>query len=464
MFRIGITILIALAIATVAAGFSVVGLQSLFVGTIVGVTAMGIAIEAGKVILLSLAHHFWAKINLIEKSLFTMLIAALMLITSLGIYGYLQSGYDVVRTQVEQHQTNINQYESNITDNRKRIDAIVNGEVVTLDIDTANENIKNKKSQIDNQIKIESDELKNINESLLAQINSIDTKIETIKTGLRNDIATEQKQIDLYGDKLANMDTEIQKLMDLGSGGLFKTNGIKKADKLREAQKSERMSIDAKIKERQQSISQLRVDAKNRIDSMIKSADKLREQTTANKSLASEKIDKLKIELDKYVVEQNKNIKEASAALKQKDADNEVIVKKLQDANTKLSEKITNSKLAIASTDIGTYKFVSDLTGLSQEQVVNMFIFLLIFVFDPSAVYMVLLSNRMIKEYKKPIKKTNSENTPEPLGESIVTKDPIVDTEPEVIPEDTKESGVIADEIKDVKNGDVIFTKSNNNG
>lgn len=90
-----ITLLMAIAISTVAAYFSVVGLAALFAATFIPVVIMGSALELGKLVAVQWLHDNWSnpEVNWLHKSYLIIAVGALMLITSIGIYGFLSKGH-----------------------------------------------------------------------------------------------------------------------------------------------------------------------------------------------------------------------------------------------------------------------------------------------------------------------------------------------------------------------------------
>lgn len=93
MLFIILLILTTTSIAGAAAFFSVYGLAHTFSGTFWSVVWMGGSLEAGKLVAASFAYRFWSNINWALKSFLIVSVAVLMLLTSVGIFGYLSSGY-----------------------------------------------------------------------------------------------------------------------------------------------------------------------------------------------------------------------------------------------------------------------------------------------------------------------------------------------------------------------------------
>ena len=75
-------------IAGIAAYFSVIGLATIFAGAYMGVIVMASALEFGKLVTAAFLHLKWDRLNYFKWYLVTAVVT-LMLITSLGIFGYL---------------------------------------------------------------------------------------------------------------------------------------------------------------------------------------------------------------------------------------------------------------------------------------------------------------------------------------------------------------------------------------
>lgn len=80
-------------ISVTGATFSVMGLTKLFSGAPIAVGIMAGALELAKLVSASFLHRNWQQLNLIMKIYLTSAVAILMLITSMGIFGYLSFAY-----------------------------------------------------------------------------------------------------------------------------------------------------------------------------------------------------------------------------------------------------------------------------------------------------------------------------------------------------------------------------------
>ena len=85
----------ALLVAGCAAYFSVLGIATLFSGHFWSVVIMAGSLELGKLVSTSFLYRYWKKTVWFLKIYMIAAVLVLMGITSLGIYGYLSSGYQV---------------------------------------------------------------------------------------------------------------------------------------------------------------------------------------------------------------------------------------------------------------------------------------------------------------------------------------------------------------------------------
>src|SRR6056300_889387 len=102
MFAIIITFISAISISAIAAGYSIIGLATLFAGATLPIIAMGSALEVGKLVAASWLYNNWRN-ALVPKSIKAYLTGAvivLIFITSMGIFGFLSKAHlDQVKPQ-----------------------------------------------------------------------------------------------------------------------------------------------------------------------------------------------------------------------------------------------------------------------------------------------------------------------------------------------------------------------------
>ena len=123
-----LTLLVALAISTVAAYYSIVGLMAIFAGAKLAIAIMGVVLEIGKLVVASWTFQNWKTSPVSIRSYFIVSVVVLMFITSLGIFGFLSRAHieqssptvlleervDRINLKVEQKTTQINRYQSRL--------------------------------------------------------------------------------------------------------------------------------------------------------------------------------------------------------------------------------------------------------------------------------------------------------------------------------------------------------------
>ena len=83
----------ALALSSVAEYYSIMGLMAIFSGSPIAIAVMGIVLGVAKLVITSWLYRNWVKTPLYLKTYFVGAIAILMLLTSMGIFGYLSKAH-----------------------------------------------------------------------------------------------------------------------------------------------------------------------------------------------------------------------------------------------------------------------------------------------------------------------------------------------------------------------------------
>ena len=90
----------ALSVSGSAAFYSVFGLSKLFAGASTEVIIMAGSLEVAKLVTASLLYQYWDEINKVLKYYLSTAVVILILITSMGIYGFLSSAYQETFNQL----------------------------------------------------------------------------------------------------------------------------------------------------------------------------------------------------------------------------------------------------------------------------------------------------------------------------------------------------------------------------
>jgi hypothetical protein len=86
-------LIVAVLISAIAAYYSVVGLTAIFAAAVVPVMIMGGALEAGKIVATVWLHNNWQRVGMAFKLYLIPAIIFLMLLTSMGIFGFLSKAH-----------------------------------------------------------------------------------------------------------------------------------------------------------------------------------------------------------------------------------------------------------------------------------------------------------------------------------------------------------------------------------
>ena len=121
----------ALSVSVSAAFYSVSGLSKLFAGASLEVIIMAGSLEASKLVLATLLHQYWKELNKFLKVYLSGALVILVLITSMGIYGFLSAAYQetaskagIVDTQIEFLQQKVNFFQEDVDRYDREIERI----------------------------------------------------------------------------------------------------------------------------------------------------------------------------------------------------------------------------------------------------------------------------------------------------------------------------------------------------
>jgi hypothetical protein len=192
--------LTAVAIALVAAFFSVYGIATLFAGAFALTAFMASTLEIGKLVAVTYLYRYWTKTKTWLAAYLSIATLVLMLITSMGIFGYLSAAYQKSSLEFKAGQEKI---------------TMVEGQKTYL-----TDKISQAKSRIDTLNKMRALQESRMNESLTnafltrspVQFKQLqDQTAEMIKTADAN-ISTEQGTIQKTTDDIAKLDQQVNEM------------------------------------------------------------------------------------------------------------------------------------------------------------------------------------------------------------------------------------------------------------
>jgi len=147
MLTIIITFISAISISVIAAGYSIMGLATLFAGAVVPIIAMGSALEVGKLVAASWLYNNWRN-KLVPRTIkmyLTFAVIVLIFITSMGIFGFLSKAHldqvqptssneiriELIDKQIVQQEKIIDRAENTLEQLDKALDKYIDMEYVT---------------------------------------------------------------------------------------------------------------------------------------------------------------------------------------------------------------------------------------------------------------------------------------------------------------------------------------------
>jgi len=123
MFLSYITLAVALSLSVIAAYYSIAGLTAIFAAAVIPIIVMGGILEIGKVVVTLWLHEYWSRCRLLMKLYLVPAVAVLMLITSMGIFGFLSKAHSDQSLVSGDVQAKIAVYDEKIKTAKDNIDA-----------------------------------------------------------------------------------------------------------------------------------------------------------------------------------------------------------------------------------------------------------------------------------------------------------------------------------------------------
>ena len=369
-------------------------------------------LEVGKLLTASWLYRYWNETSIMLRTYLTAAVVILMVITSIGIFGYLskaasdQAGDigDAVAV-VERIDAQIDREENKIALIEDRILGIGGSVDISASIE-AQEDIRDGAwARVQGDIDYNQEQIENVREQLKVDIAQQDSRLA---------------ELDKAVNELRAKGVEV---VTLDEGGLFqgaeteKIDYIAQANELRASQQVERDEIKA---EKQS----LRDTATADINVFQTAIDNYRQQAQDDINGANAEINRLR----------NQSSTQADDNINKINAFNEDIDAIYANIVTLKDEKFdAESKIRNLDREVGPIKYLAQLIYGSEErdvldQAIRLFILMLVFVFDPLAVMLVIAANQTLLRYGINLESSGppvppKEPDPKPDVEVITDKD-----------------------------------------
>jgi len=341
-----LTLISALSISVIAAYFSIIGLATIFPGSIEAVIAMGAALEIGKIVAAIWLHKNWNTAPTTLRVYLFGAIVVLMGITSMGIFGFLSKSHIEHEQHAEQAAALVAQVETKIDREKQYI---------------ARQKELIQKSEDKNQ---------NLSDKSAENIHLEQKKIDQLTAQLEKDIALDSKMLAPIQERINQLNDELNAVQNK-PGGLFSNKKKDVENKIAE-QASEREQLASKKKDIEDRISKYR----NETSTLISD---IRKRIQEYQNIGFEKPEDAEEKIEKY----NSNI----ASAQEKIDALEVEKFDLDDGSRQLEAEVGPIKYVA--------ELIADFTGMNFDigKAVRIVIIILIFVFDPLAVLLVLAAH-----------------------------------------------------------------------
>ena len=424
LFIAWLTLLTALTISGVAIYYSVSGLAAIFSAAVIPIIIMGGVLEVSKLVTAVWLHRFWGIATWWLKTYLSIAVVVLMLITSIGIFGFLSKAHDTASGNATEAIATVTRIDGQIAreENRieileDRINGLQSGEGfdVSSSISQQQEIISGARGAVQADIDYNQTQITAINERL-------DRDLEALETSLTADIQVQT-------DKLVPLDDLVASYRDEEDTGFInRTDNRGEAERVLQEQKPERDAIAAEItrlrdsardreaelrreasvavREAQGNINDYRAQTQETVDSATAEINRLREQSNSSQDDDLAQIDEWNVTID--------NIYNTIDSLRDEKFESEQAVR-------------------LVESEVGPIRYIAEFfTGTEDadasllETAVSWLIMVIIFVFDPLAVLLLIASQYTFEQRRKEnpsLEKSEIDDGPEPLRESIVNQE-----------------------------------------
>ncbi len=385
-----ITFVTAIAIAGIAAWFSIVGLMAIFAASALPVALMAGSLEVGKLVAASWVYRNWKRAPLLLKTYLTIAVVVLMFITSMGIFGFLSKAHleqaaegEATTAKIERIADDIARFEIVIERTEKKI--------AKLENETSNDS-----TDINAQIDAEQQRMDNA----YARIQpAIDEQLEIIKleqAGSEDQVKSYTAQINRIDDGLAKLQTYADNIEDV--------NNVKKIQAMVGTKVDGRYGY--RTANAVEEYIETQIIEKNKLIAIIEDIRKSANTDVIDE--AREEIKRLRAMADREIQNAQDNINRLRGQLNRlDDIDNTeeitILVQKVSSTEQQV-EALIDQKFELESknreleAEVGPIKYIAELIyGETNPSIIDdavrWLIIVFIFVFDPLAVILLVAAN-----------------------------------------------------------------------
>ena len=415
-----LTLITALAIAGVAAWFSIVGLMLLFSGMPMSIAVMAGTLEVGKLLTASWLYRYWNETSIMLRAYLTAAVVILMVITSIGIFGYLSKAAGDQASDTGDAVAIVERVDAQIAREENKID-ILEDRILSIG------------GSIDVSASIEQQE--EIRDGAWARVQGdIDynqEQITTVRDQLKVDLAQQDARLSELDKAVNDLRAKGVEVVTLDEGGIFQSADVEKIDYIAQA-------------------SELRASQQVERDELKEEKEDLRSQASKDIKVFQDAIDNYRQQAQDTILGANSEINRLRNSSQDQQDDNIIKIDELTgqidniyvEIATLKDEKFgAEQKVRTLDREVGPIKYLAQLIYGNDDrdvldQAIRLFILLLVFVFDPLAVMLVIAANQTLLRYGinlessgPPMPPKEPDPEPEPEEEEFVSG---YDTMPDV--------------------------------
>ena len=399
MFLAYLTLFTALTISGVAIFYSVSGLAAIFSAAVIPIIVMGGVLEVSKLVTAVWLHRYWRIATWWLKAYLSIAVIVLMLITSIGIFGFLSKAHDTASGNATEAIATVQRVDGQIAreENRikileDRINGLQSGDGfdVSGSITQQQEIIAGARGAVQADIDYNQTQITAINERL-------DRDLQALETSRTADIEVQTNKVISLDDLVASYSGQED------TGFINRTDNRGEAERVRLDQKPERDAIAAEIqridevardreaelrreasvavREAQSNINDYRSQTQDTVDAATAEINRLREQSNLSQDDDLSQIDEWNLTID--------GIYTTIDGLKDEKFESEQAVR-------------------LVESEVGPIRYIAEFfTGTEDadasllETAVSWLIMVIIFVFDPLAVLLLIASQYTFEQRRK---------------------------------------------------------------
>jgi hypothetical protein len=400
-----LTMLTALSISAVAIYYSVAGLVAIFAAAAVPIIIMGSILEIAKLVTVVWLHYYWEHAVWWLKTYLTISVAVLMLITSMGIFGFLSKAHIDQTASAKDGLARLEQIDSQIL---RQQDVIAKAEQEIQQLEIAG---TNRDTEIQAQIDKEQERIDSAYTRIQPAIDEQNGIITKEEQRLGGGLSLYEEQLTTITGNLQSIEQYIatdnikalQALVGVRADGQLGPATTQAIDSYRTAQTAEKQRLAELIAQESGKLTSPVIDASRAEIQRLRS---LAETEIAN---SNELINRLRQQL---------GVTDEAKVAAQVEKQNKIIV----EAETVVSA-LTEQKYGLESeyrkleAEVGPIKYLAEFVyGKSEdkdllEEAVRWVIILIIFVFDPLAVLLLIASQHTFNFQRELRKESLGQNS-----------------------------------------------------